>query len=91
MLAWDASEYGDIQAVVYISLCALDCTTAVESGWGTMNYIKGLHSAHGIARVMNDYLLALLQGPPLAKWNLARKMESKPLVHTREACKPHLV
>ena len=67
VLAWDVSEYGDIQAVVSISLCALDCTAVVESCSATVNYIKRLHRAHNTTSVMNDYLMALLWGPPLAK------------------------
>ena len=65
VLRWDASQYRDIQAVVSISLCALDCTAVVESRWSTVNYTKGLHRAHTTAHVMNNYLMTLFRGPPL--------------------------
>ena len=49
------TAYPQACLVIRVSLAAMDCSSVVESGWSTANFLKGLHKTSTSATLLDDF------------------------------------
>ena len=76
VLGWCKASFGEVQTIIEVSLCSMDCTAVIEGGWSQVNFLKGIHrlSLHGAQ--LDSLMHILLNGPPPHQWDPQPAMES---------------
>ena len=66
------TAYPQACLVIRVSLAAMDCSSVVESGWSTANFLKDLHKTSTNSTLLDDLLITRLGDAGMPKGHAAQ-------------------